>query len=95
MNLIDDPLPLFAFSFLVLWISAQTGAYLRRRRANQTEADQEDLAVIVAAALTLLGLIVGFSFSMATGRYDLRKNDERRRRPMPSVRNTSGPTCCQ
>ncbi|MGB0124063.1 MAG: hypothetical protein WBP63_11565, partial [Silvibacterium sp.] len=29
-----------------------------------------------AAALTLLGLIIGFSFSMATGRYDQRRNYE-------------------
>ena len=29
-----------------------------------------------AATLTLLGLIIGFSFSMATTRYDLRKTYE-------------------
>ena len=29
-----------------------------------------------AAALTLLGLIIGFSFSMSTGRYDERRNNE-------------------
>jgi hypothetical protein len=31
---------------------------------------------VEAATLTLLGLILGFSFSMATTRYDLRKNYE-------------------
>ena len=31
---------------------------------------------MLAATLTLLGLIIGFSFSMATSRYDLRKNYE-------------------
>ena len=35
-----------------------------------------DLDVLVAATLTLLGLIIGFSFSMATNRYDQRKNCE-------------------
>ena len=32
--------------------------------------------MVVAATLTLLGLIIGFSFSMAIGRYDQRKNYE-------------------
>jgi hypothetical protein len=32
--------------------------------------------VVVASTLTLLGLIIGFSFSMALSRYDLRKNYE-------------------
>src|SRR5208283_2843579 len=36
----------------------------------------DDFGVILAGALTLLGLIIGFSFSMATSRYDLRKNYE-------------------
>jgi hypothetical protein len=32
--------------------------------------------LVIAATLTLLGLIIGFSFSMAVSRYDLRKNYE-------------------
>ena len=37
---------------------------------------REDFGIILAATLTLLGLIIGFSFSMAIGRYDQRKNYE-------------------
>ena len=37
---------------------------------------REDFGVILAASLTLLGLIIGFSFSMAVSRYDQRKNYE-------------------
>src|SRR5262245_60628900 len=37
---------------------------------------REDFGVILAATLTLLGLIVGFTFSMALNRYDQRKNYE-------------------
>lgn len=37
---------------------------------------REDFGIILAATLTLLGLIVGFTFSMALGRYDQRKNYE-------------------
>jgi hypothetical protein len=37
---------------------------------------REDFGVILAAALTLLGLMIGFTFSMAVTRYDQRKNYE-------------------
>jgi hypothetical protein len=70
------PALVFALGLLVLWLAAQTGAYLRRRRRNLDEPEREDLGVIVAAALTLLGLIIGFSFSMSVTRYDQRKNYE-------------------
>jgi hypothetical protein len=38
--------------------------------------EQNELTIVQSAALTLLGLIVGFSFSMAVSRYDQRKNLE-------------------
>ena len=37
---------------------------------------RDDFGVVLAATLTLLGLIIGFSFSMAVNRYDQRKNYE-------------------
>jgi hypothetical protein len=37
---------------------------------------REDFTVVQGATLTLLGLIIGFSFSMAISRYDQRKNYE-------------------
>ena len=37
---------------------------------------RSDFGVVQAATLTLLGLIIGFSFSMATGRYDQRNHFE-------------------
>jgi len=40
------------------------------------ENEREDFGIIMAAVLTLLGLIIGFSFSMAISRYDQRKNLE-------------------
>ena len=65
----------FLFSFLLLWVSAQIGAFFRRRRALRDE-QREDFGLVQTATLTLLALIIGFSFSMATSRYDLRKNYE-------------------
>jgi hypothetical protein len=66
---------LAGLSFLLLWLSALMGAFVRRKR-NLKEDEYEDFNVVVAATLTLLGLIIGFSFSMAVNRYDLRKNYE-------------------
>jgi hypothetical protein len=40
------------------------------------EEERGDYGVLLAAMLTLLGLIIGFTFSMAGTRYDQRKNLE-------------------
>jgi hypothetical protein len=73
--MLDHPRLFFLLSLFMLWLSAQIGASWRRRRALKEE-EREDFAVVQAATLTLLGLIIGFSFSMATSRYDLRKTYE-------------------
>jgi hypothetical protein len=75
-NVTDYPLLLFAFSFFVLWLSVRIGASFLRRQRKLDENIREDFGVILAATLTLLGLIIGFSFSMAISRYDQRKNYE-------------------
>ena len=74
-SLMNYPLIFFVFALIVLWLSAQFGAYLRRRRPLKDEL-REDFGLVETATLTLLGLIIGFSFSMSTTRYDLRKNYE-------------------
>ena len=71
----DYPVLLFPLSLLMLWLSAAAGIWLRRRRPLSGD-DREDFGFVQAAALTLLGLIIGFSFSMAIGRYDQRRNYE-------------------
>ncbi|HSR13404.1 MAG TPA: hypothetical protein VLS90_18300 [Thermodesulfobacteriota bacterium] len=75
-DLVDHAGLVFVVSFLTLLLSVLVGALLRRRRRNLDENLHENYTVILGAALTLLGLIVGFSFSMATNRYDQRKNYE-------------------
>src|SRR5208337_2903147 len=77
MNVVtDNPLFVFALSFVALWFSAWIGwSFLKRLRALDAEL-RDDFGFILAATLTLLGLIIGFSFSMATSRYDQRKNYE-------------------
>ncbi len=75
-NLLNFPLIVIVSSFLVMYISARLGFQLRKRLPQVAEDAHRDLDLIVGAVLTLLGLIVGFSFSMATNRYDQRKNYE-------------------
>ncbi|MFZ1641246.1 MAG: hypothetical protein WAV07_07350 [Candidatus Contendobacter sp.] len=75
-SIVHYPLLVFALSFIVLWLSAWSGRSVLRRRRKLDEETREDLGVIQAATLTLLGLIIGFSFSMAISRYDQRKNLE-------------------
>jgi hypothetical protein len=70
------PLLVFLISFFVLWLSAQAGVFVHQRQRKLAEEIHEDFGVILAAALTLLALIIGFSFSMAVSRYDQRKNLE-------------------
>ena len=75
MNIMNYPFPVAGISLVLLWLSARVGASVRRKRILREE-EHEDFNVVVAATLTLLGLIIGFSFSMAVSRYDLRKNYE-------------------
>ena len=72
----DFPLVVFAISFVLLWIAARIGATVLRRRRELDESARDDFGVVLGATLTLLGLIIGFSFSMAVSRYDQRKNYE-------------------
>ena len=66
----------FGVSFVVMWLSAWFGSAVLRKHRNLAEATRGDFGTILAATLTLLGLIIGFSFSMAITRYDQRKTYE-------------------
>lgn len=76
MHLTDLPLLVFGFSFGALCLCAWLGASIPSRPRAQAAGAETSFTVILTASLTLLGLIIGFSFSMATSRYDLRKGDE-------------------
>ena len=75
-TLTDYPLLVFALALFGLWLSTWIGSSFRKRQRKLEEDVQEDFGVILTATLTLLGLIIGFSFSMAISRYDQRKNYE-------------------
>jgi len=69
------PSAVLVLSFLALWAATAIGAALKKRRPLDEDLRQ-DFNLILAATLTLLGLLIGFSFSMASTRYDQRKTYE-------------------
>jgi hypothetical protein len=70
------PVVLAVISLLAMWLAARVGRYIRVRRAGKEGAQIADFNTALTATLTLLALIIGFSFSMAMGRYDQRRNYE-------------------
>src|SRR6476646_3774651 len=77
MSAIDSPFVVFATVLVLQWAAAYVGDVLRRKmRPFRKEGEREDFDIIRTASLTLLGLIIGFTFAMAVSRYDQRKNLE-------------------
>ena len=74
--LVDNPILMFVVTVVALWLSFLVGTVLRKRRSDMGEEERGDYGVLLSAMLTLLGLIVAFTFSMAGTRYDQRKNLE-------------------
>lgn len=75
MKLVDYPLLVFLITFAALSSCVWIGTLIKKGRPPD-ESLRDDFNTILAATLTLLGLIIGFTFSMAIGRYDQRKNLE-------------------
>jgi hypothetical protein len=67
---------IFPVTLVAMGACGWIGATLQQRFALRGAQVHDDLGVVLAATLTLLGLIIGFTFSMATTRYDMRKNYE-------------------
>jgi hypothetical protein len=74
--IIDNPFVVFAIALVMQWGAAFVGDFFRRRIRPLKKDEREDFDTVLAASLTLLALIIGFSFSMAVSRYDQRKNYE-------------------
>jgi hypothetical protein len=66
------PLLVLTLSFVVMWVSARIGASFRKL----DEDIREDFSIVRGTTLTLLAVIIGFSFSMASTRFDQRKDLE-------------------
>jgi hypothetical protein len=75
-TILDHPLLLCAFSFLVLWLSTRVGVLLGRTGRTLDGRTRNDFGTILVSTLTLNALIIGFSFSMAINRYEQRRSFE-------------------
>jgi hypothetical protein len=76
IRIVENPFLVFIVSLLAQWGAAYLGDLLRRTVKPVTTEARADLDTVLTATLTLLALIIGFTFSMAVSRYDLRKNYE-------------------
>jgi hypothetical protein len=75
-SVVDHPLFVFIVSFFGMMLFAKAGAAIGARLRPVKDDERQDLNVVLTSTLTLLGLIIGFSFSMVVTRYDLRKSNE-------------------
>jgi hypothetical protein len=73
---VNFPLLLFLTSLLFLNLAVRVGDWLRSKSGQQNEDSRTETGPLLSATLTLLYLIIGFSFVMAVSRYDVRKNSE-------------------
>ena len=72
MNLMNFPIIIFVLSVAVLSLASRLGSR-QRLRHPLPEEERDDFGIVLSATLTLLGLLIGFTFSMAVSRYDQRK----------------------
>lgn len=66
----------FVTVVVFLWLGTWVGGQMRRRRERTLAEDSSTFKTLETAVLALLGLLLGFTFSMGVGRYDQRKNLE-------------------
>ena len=72
----DNPFSVFSIALVAQIIAALVGDFIRKHARSFKQGERHDFNIVQAASMTLLALIIGFSFSMATSRYDQRKTLE-------------------
>jgi hypothetical protein len=75
-NPLNYPVFVLAAALVLFLSSAWVSGWFRSRWPILKEDNPDDLKFVIGGMLTLLGLIIGFTFSMAVSRYDLRKSYE-------------------
>jgi hypothetical protein len=76
LRLTNFPVAVLVVSFALLWLSGRIGSSFRKKKHLRDDAAGADAGLVLGATLTILGLIIGFTFSMAISRYEQRKNYE-------------------
>ena len=76
IRIVDHPFLVLPLALVVQWAAAYLGDLLRRKVRPVPSVERTDFDIVLTATLTLLALLIGFTFSMAVSRYDQRKNFE-------------------
>jgi hypothetical protein len=76
MYVMDYPGLVSVLAFVLMVLAALIGNHYRNKSRALTDEEREYFTIVLSANLTLLGLLIGFSFSMAINRYEQRKNYE-------------------
>ena len=66
----------FAVTLVVLWVAIEAGTWIAARLRPVKAEEHQHLGQMTSASITILALIIGFSFSAALERYNQRKNFE-------------------
>ena len=69
----DNPFSVLAIALVAQVVAAFVGDFTRTRAHPFKQGERHDFNILQGATLTLLALIIGFSFSMGVSRYDQRK----------------------
>jgi hypothetical protein len=75
-RIVDSPFVVGAVSEVALWLAEKIGDFAHNRLRPLRDDERGDFGVVLTSTLTLLALVIGFTFSMAVNRYDQRKNYE-------------------
>jgi hypothetical protein len=75
-DLVQSPFLIFTISVITLYLAAWIGAFFFKRRRALEDDERDDFSTIWTATLTLLAVIIGFSFSIAISRYEQRRDYE-------------------
>jgi hypothetical protein len=76
MTALDHPFVVFVVALVLQWMAALAGDRIRRQVRPFRQGERKDFDILRTGSLSLLGLLIGFSFAMAVSRYDARNNAE-------------------
>src|SRR5215831_2711859 len=75
-NALDHPVLMFVVLLPTFWFAAWIGNSFGKGKRTAGEDDRDEFMFVLGGTLTLLALIIAFTFSMAVTRYDQRKGYE-------------------